>query len=175
MRGSTRRWRPRRAAALPAIRHLRPRDGSEQATTSVELFFDLVYVFAVTQLSHLILDDLTVAGLARAAILLLVVWWAWMYTTWMVNWFDPASPAVRVVLVGVMLASLLMAAALPEALKEHGVLFAVSYVVLQVGAQRGGRGAAGARSPAAQRLRSAGRLEHGLGRAVAGRRDVGGR
>jgi low temperature requirement protein LtrA len=62
-----------------------------------------------------------------------VVWWAWIYTTWMVNWFDPASPAVRIVLVGVMLASLLMAAALPEALSEHGVLFAVSYVVLQVG------------------------------------------
>jgi low temperature requirement protein LtrA len=115
------------------FRHLRPRDGSEQATTSVELFFDLVYVFAVTQLSHLILDDLTVGGLARAAFLLLVVWWAWIYTTWMVNWFDPASAAVRVVLVGVMLASLLMAAALPEALTEHGVLFAVSYVVLQVG------------------------------------------
>jgi low temperature requirement protein LtrA len=57
----------------------------------------------------------------------------------MVNWFDPASPAVRIVLVGVMLASLLMAAALPEALQEHGVLFAVSYVVLQVG-----RNAAGA-------------------------------
>jgi low temperature requirement protein LtrA len=57
----------------------------------------------------------------------------------MVNWFDPASAAVRIVLVGVMLASLLMAAALPEALSEHGVLFAVSYVVLQVG-----RNAAGA-------------------------------
>jgi low temperature requirement protein LtrA len=120
-------------------RHLRPRDGSEQAITSVELFFDLVYVFAVTQLSHLILDDLSAGGLARAAFLLLVVWWAWIYTTWMVNWFDPASAAVRIVLVGVMLASLLMAAALPEALDEHGVLFAVSYVVLQVG-----RNAAGA-------------------------------
>jgi low temperature requirement protein LtrA len=117
----------------PPIRHLRPRDGSEQSTTTVELFFDLVYVFAVTQLSHLILDDLTAGGLARAAFLLLVVWWAWIYTTWMVNWFDPASPTVRIVLVGVMLASLLMAAALPEALDGHGVLFAVSYVVLQVG------------------------------------------
>jgi low temperature requirement protein LtrA len=124
---------------VPVIRHLRPRDGSEQATTSVELFFDLVYVFAVTQLSDLILDDLTAGGLARAAFLLLVVWWAWIYTTWMVNWFDPGSPAVRIVLVGVMLASLLMAAALPEALDEHGVLFAVSYVALQVG-----RNAAGA-------------------------------
>jgi low temperature requirement protein LtrA len=120
-------------AAAPA-RHLRPRgDGVEQPITTVELFFDLVYVFAVTQLSHMILGDLTVAEVGRAAFLLLIVWWAWIYTTWMVNWFDPASPAVRAVLTGVMLASLLMAAALPGAFGEDGALFAVSYVALQVG------------------------------------------
>jgi low temperature requirement protein LtrA len=118
----------------PPGRHLRPRgDGVEQPVTTVELFFDLVYVFAVTQLSHMILGDLTVAEVGRAAFLLLIVWWAWIYTTWMVNWFDPASPAVRAVLTGVMLASLLMAAALPGAFGAHGVLFAISYVVLQVG------------------------------------------
>jgi low temperature requirement protein LtrA len=117
----------------PGLRHLRARGAGEQATTTVELFFDLVYVFAVTQLSHLILGDLTAAGVARAAFLLLVVWWAWTYTTWMVNWFDPASPAVRLVLIGVMLASLLMAAAVPDALGDRGALFAGSYVALQVG------------------------------------------
>jgi low temperature requirement protein LtrA len=120
--------------AQPPARHLRPRgDGPRQPTTTTELFFDLVYVFAVTQLSHLILDDLSVAGLARAAFLLLIVWWAWIYTTWMANWFDPASPAVRSVLTGAMLVSLLMAAALPGAFGDDGVLFAVSYVTLQVG------------------------------------------
>src|SRR6185437_3158406 len=67
------------------------------------------------------------------AFLLLVVWWAWIYTTWMANWFDPASPSVRAVLTGVMLASLLMAAALPGAFGGDGMLFAVSYVSLQVG------------------------------------------
>src|SRR4051794_17316568 len=122
------------AAARPVPpRHLRARDGREQPITSVELFFDLVYVFAVTQLSHLLLHDLTVGGMARAAFLLLVVWWAWIYTTWMANWFDPASASVRAVLVGVMLASLLMAAALPAALAEHGALFVLAYVPLQVG------------------------------------------
>jgi low temperature requirement protein LtrA len=115
-------------------RHLRPRgDGPQQPTTTTELFFDLVYVFAITQLSHLILDDLSVAGLARAAFLLMIVWWAWIYTTWMANWFDPASPAVRSVLTGAMLVSLLMAAALPGAFGNDGVLFAASYVTLQVG------------------------------------------
>src|SRR4051812_15457212 len=113
---------------------LRPRkEGARQETTTVELFFDLVYVFAVTQISHVILADLSVAGVARASFLLVVVWWAWIYTTWMVNWFDPEWPAVRGVLTGAMLASLLMAAALPEAFGDHGLLFAASYVALQVG------------------------------------------
>ena len=123
------------ASTLPSpLRHLRVREEAEsERTTTVELFFDLVYVFAITQLSHLILDDLSVGGVARAAFLLVVVWWAWIYTTWMANWFDPQSPAVRTVLTGVMLASLLMAAALPHALDDDGALFAASYVALQVG------------------------------------------
>jgi low temperature requirement protein LtrA len=62
-----------------------------------------------------------------------VVWWAWIYTTWMANWFDPASREVRTVLTAVMFASLVMAAALPEALGEHGLLFAGAYIALQVG------------------------------------------
>jgi low temperature requirement protein LtrA len=118
-----------------SIRHLRPRGtGETQRTTPVELFFDLVYVFAITQLSHQVLDDLSVAGAARAAFLLLIVWWAWIYTTWMANWFDPAASApVRGVLTAVMLVSLLMAAALPEAFGDRALLFAASYVTLQVG------------------------------------------
>jgi low temperature requirement protein LtrA len=122
------------ATGTSPTRHLRARsDGQTQQTTTVELFFDLVYVFAITQLSHLILDDLSFAGVARAAFLLLTVWWAWINTTWMANWFDPASRAVRGVLTGVMLGSLLMAAALPEAFGEQALLFAASYVALQVG------------------------------------------
>src|SRR4051794_16133732 len=74
-------------ASIAPLRHLRPRgDGAAQPTTTVELFFDLVYVFAVTQLSHQIIGDLSVTGVARAAFVLLVVWWAWIYTTWMANW-----------------------------------------------------------------------------------------
>jgi low temperature requirement protein LtrA len=105
---------PVTGTTITPIRHLRPRgDGVPQPTTAVELFVDLVYVFAVTQLSHQILGDLCVAGVAHAAFLLLMVWWAWIYTTWMANWFDPASPTVRGVLTAVTLLSLLMAAALP--------------------------------------------------------------
>lgn len=120
--------------------HLRPREGGEQETTVVELFFDLVYVYAVTQLSHLLIGDLSWAGAGRTAFLLLVVWWAWIYTTWMVNWFDPGSHKVRLVLMFVMLASLLMSAAVPDAFGTHAVLFAGAYVVLQVGRNIAGAG-----------------------------------
>ena len=75
--------------------HLRPRDGTEQAITAVELFFDLVYVFAVTQLSHLLLGDLELGGRRAHGVPAAGVWWAWIYTTWMVNWFDPGSTPVR--------------------------------------------------------------------------------
>jgi low temperature requirement protein LtrA len=114
--------------------HLRPRAEGQQPTTAVELLFDLVYVFAVTQLSHLVINDhLSLVSVARAAFLLLVVWWAWIYTTWMVNWFDPRSGAVRFVLIMVSLASLLMAAAIPDAFGGQSILFATAYVALQVG------------------------------------------
>lgn len=113
--------------------HLRPRDGTPQLTTAVELLFDLVYAFAVTQVSHLLIGDLTLAGAGHAGFLLVVVWWAWIYTTWMVNWFDPASSNVRLVVVVGALASLLMAAAIPSAFTTHPILFAGAYVALQVG------------------------------------------
>jgi low temperature requirement protein LtrA len=114
-------------------RHFRDQTGEEQRATWLELFFDLVYVFAITQLSHALLADHSPRGLLRAGFLLLVVWWAWIYTTWMANWFDPDTIPVRLVLIGVMLASLLMAVALPHAFVGDGLLFAGAYVVLQVG------------------------------------------
>jgi low temperature requirement protein LtrA len=120
--------------AVERSRHLRPRDGGEQRTTSFELFFDLVYVFAVTQLSHLVIDgDIRIAAIGRSAFLLIVVWWAWIYTTWMVNWFDPRSVVVRIILLGVALGSMLMSASILTAFTTHGLLFAGAYVGLQVG------------------------------------------
>jgi low temperature requirement protein LtrA len=120
------------ASVIPDIRYVRGRAG-EQRATYFELFFDLVYVFAITQLSHHLLADLTWAGAAEAAFLLCAVYWAWNYTTWMTNWFDPDVPVVRLLLVLVMLASLLMAVAIPEGFGDHGLLFAASYCALQVG------------------------------------------
>ena len=122
----------RPASVIPDVRFLRPAKGERRATY-FELFFDLVYVFAMTQLSHHLLVDLTWGGAAETAFLLIAVYWAWNYTTWMANWFDPEVPAVRLVLVFVMLASLLMAVAIPEGFGDHAMLFAASYCVLQIG------------------------------------------
>jgi low temperature requirement protein LtrA len=115
-------------------RFARRRDpGQEQRATSLELFYDLVFVFAITQVSHLLLDDLSWQGAGRAMLVLLVVWWAWNYTTWVTNELDPESIVVRLVLIAVMLASLLMAVAIPDAFGERALLFAGSYVAIQVG------------------------------------------
>ena len=118
-------------SVIPDIPYIRSR-GREQRATFFELFFDLVYVFAITQLSHHLLESLSWVGAAQTAFLLLAVYWAWNYTTWMANWFDPETVPVRLVLTFVMLASLLMAVAIPEAFEEYGLLFAASYVALQV-------------------------------------------
>ena len=112
---------------------LRTRDSGEQRVTSLELFFDLVYVFAVTQLSHLLLSHLSVGGALETLILFLAVWGVWVYTAWFTNWFDPDRLPVRLVLVAVMLASLLMSVAIPEAFGERGLMFALAYVAIQVG------------------------------------------
>ena len=101
--------------------------------TPIELFFDLVYVFAITQLSHHLLDHLDMRGALQTLLLLVAVWTAWIYAAWLTNWFDPNQRAVRLLLVGMMLVSLLMSSAMPEAFDERGLLFAAAYVTMHVG------------------------------------------
>ena len=113
--------------------HFRQRTGEEQRATWLELFFDLVFVFAVTQLSHLLLHHLTLSGALQTLFLLLVVWWAWIYTHLDDQLVEvPDSVLVRLVLLVVMASSLLMAVAIPEAFGRLAPLFACSYVALQV-------------------------------------------
>src|SRR5262245_27589670 len=104
---------------VPDIWLIRPADRPRRATF-FELFFDLVYVFAVTQLSHhLIGSHLSLQAAIETTFMLIAVYWAWNYTTWMANWFDPDTVPVRLILVVVMLASLLMSVAIPEGFGER--------------------------------------------------------
>jgi low temperature requirement protein LtrA len=110
----------------------RPADEDEEwRASSAELFFDLVFVLVVTQLSALLLDDLTISGATETLFLLLVGWWAWIYTTWATNWFDPDRGPVRALLALLMLASMLGAAAIPDAFGERALLLVVGYVSIQ--------------------------------------------
>jgi len=118
---------------IPDLPIIRSGVEGEQRTTFFELFFDLVYVFAVTQLSHYLLADISWAGAAQTAFMLVAVYWAWNYTTWMTNWFDPDTSPVRLVLVFVMVASLLMSVAIPKGFGAYALLFACAYSGLQIG------------------------------------------
>jgi low temperature requirement protein LtrA len=112
----------------------RRRIGEEgQRATTLELFYDLVFVFAITQVSHLLLAHLTWEGAGQSLLVLLVVWWSWNYTTWVTNELDPESTSVRLLMIALMLASLTMAVAIPEAFGDRALLFVVSYVAIQVG------------------------------------------
>jgi low temperature requirement protein LtrA len=100
---------------------LRGRGEAESGkVTFVELFFDLVFVFAVTQLSHSLL-------------LMMAVWWVWVYTAWVTNWLDPERTAVRLMLFVLMLAGLVLSTSIPKAFDTKGAAFAGAYVVMQVG------------------------------------------
>jgi low temperature requirement protein LtrA len=91
-----------------------------------------VFVFAVTQLSHRLLEHLTLLGALQTGFLLLAVWWVWMYTCWFTNWVDPDRPTVRMLLFAAMLAGLLMSAAIPNAFGHEGLLFAIGYAFIQL-------------------------------------------
>ena len=108
-------------------------DGASQRASTLELFYDLVFVFAITQVSHLLLEHLTWGGAGQALIVLLAVWWSWNYTTWTTNELDTETVPVRLLLLALMLVSLLMSVAIPDAFGEHALLFAGSYVAIQVG------------------------------------------
>jgi low temperature requirement protein LtrA len=106
---------------------------ADHRVSAMELFFDLVFVFAVTQLSHYFLEHHDLIGALQTLLMFLAVWWAWVYTTWATNWLDPELTAVRLMLAIVMLLSLVLSSAIPGAFGTSGLQFALAYVTIQVG------------------------------------------
>jgi low temperature requirement protein LtrA len=101
--------------------------------TYAELFFDLVFVYAVTQISHTLLADFTPMGAVHVTVLFLAVWWVWVYTSWITNWLDPEKTPVRLLLFALTLGGLVLSTSIPSAFDGRGLWFAIAFAAMQVG------------------------------------------
>jgi low temperature requirement protein LtrA len=106
---------------------LRPATGDvAHRVTYVELFFDLVFVFAVTQLSHVLIEHQDPLALLHTVMLAMVVWFAWVFTTWAMSWLNPERWQVAALLFVMMLLGMLIAVAIPDAFGDRALLFALA-------------------------------------------------
>lgn len=104
----------------------------DQKVTFVELFFDLVFVFSVTQVVGLFHDDLNLITVGKAILVFWLVWWAWTQFTWALNAADTTHPLIQL---GVLVATgiaFFMAVALPQAFGDQSIWFGVTYVLVRV-------------------------------------------
>jgi low temperature requirement protein LtrA len=115
----------------PLFRPIVPHQHSR--VTYAELLFDLVFVFAVTQVSHTLLSHFTPLGAVETTLLLLSVWWVWVYTSWVTNWLNPELTPVRLLLFLLMLGGLVLSTSIPLAFDSRGLWFAIAYAAMQVG------------------------------------------
>ena len=92
-----------------------------------------MFVFAVTQISHTLLDRFTALGALETTLLLLSVWWAWVYTSWVTNWLNPELTPVRILLFLLMLGGLVLSTSIPKAFESRGLWFALAYAGMQLG------------------------------------------
>src|SRR5918996_2464095 len=104
----------------------------EQRVTPLELFFDLVFVYGITQVTLLMSDDPTWHGLGRWLLVLAALWWAWTGYAWLTNSLEPEEGLVRAGMFGGMAAMLVAALAVPGAFGAHAVLFGVAYVLVRL-------------------------------------------
>ena len=118
---------PHGAMFRPIVPHQHSR------VTYVELFFDLVFVFAVTQISHTLLAHFTLLGALQVTLLFLAVWWVWVFTSWITNWLNPEKTPVRLLLFAMMLGGLVLSTSIPAAFEARGLWFAIAYASMQVG------------------------------------------
>lgn len=120
--------------ATPSTSLLRERQPHGHArVTYVELFFDLIFVFVITQLSHGLAHHLDLHTAAQMLVLFVALWCTWINTSWVTNWFDPERLRTRLMLFAMMFVGLVAASTIPEAYGATGLVFACAYVTLEVG------------------------------------------
>ena len=109
-----------------------PRQAEHEArVTPLELFFDLVFVFAFTQVTSLLSNSPTWGGVLRALLLLGMLWWAWSAYAWLTNTLDPEEGAARLAMLAAVAAMLVVSLAAPQAFGAYGVIFGVAYLVVR--------------------------------------------
>ena len=104
--------------------------GDEHRVTPRELFFDLVFVFAFTQVATLFTDDPTFAGLGRGVLVLAALWWTWSAYAWLTNTVDPEEGIVGAALLIAQIAMFVAALVVPGVFDDDGVLFGAAFLVV---------------------------------------------
>ena len=104
----------------------------KESVTPLELFFDLVFVLALTQCTQLMADEPTWDGLAKAMLVLAVLWWSWSGYAWLTSLVDPEEGIVRIAMFGAMAAFLVAALCVPEAFDDSALLFALAYAGVRI-------------------------------------------
>jgi low temperature requirement protein LtrA len=104
--------------------------GHEHRVTPRELFFDLVFVFAITQVATLLADDPTFTGIGHGVLVLAALWWAWTAYAWLTNNVDPEEGAVGALLLVALIAMFVAALAVPGVFEDEGVLFGCAFFVV---------------------------------------------
>jgi low temperature requirement protein LtrA len=102
-------------------------DDTEKRVAPLELFFDLVFVFALTQVTLLMSNDPTWEGLGQGMLVLALLWWAWAAYAWLTNYIAADEGLERLLMFAVMCAFLIAALAVPEAFGDDALLFAIAY------------------------------------------------
>jgi low temperature requirement protein LtrA len=105
----------------------------EERVTPLELFFDLVFVLALTQCTALMAANVTWEGLAQGLLVLGLMWWAWVGYAWLTSVVEPEEGAVRLVIFAAMAGLLVVALCIPDAYGENGLLFACAYGIVRYG------------------------------------------
>src|ERR671939_1876206 len=109
-----------------------PRVEAEQKVTPLELFFDLVFVFAITQVTSMLARDPTWAGLGRGLLILANLWWAWAAFSWLTNTIDPEEGATRLAMLAASAAALIASLAVPGAFGADALVFGLAYTAVRV-------------------------------------------
>ncbi|MBB3980017.1 low temperature requirement protein LtrA [Rhizobium azooxidifex] len=111
---------------------LRKDDAEASRASFPELFFDLVFVFALIQLSETLAEDFTYGIAIESLLFILALWWVWIHTTWVTNLLDSEIVPVRIFLFALMFLGIVLAISLPKAFTDMGLVFALAYCAMQL-------------------------------------------